>query len=253
MITKIYKTLATAACAVMLLTSCGEDFLDRVPTDAVSSEIFWKTETDADLALTGCYRQLYSPYRPEEMWFWDTASDNAFCYHNNKDYRAIGNGSMAASGVSVHNYFTYTEIRTCNEYLKMENTIQFSSDAKRQQYRAEVRMIRALALFFRVQAYGDFPFSEDVYETIDEAMVPRVAKDQLLSYIHSELQDIIPALPETAEIGRITKGAAQTFLVRLDMFTHDYAEAAQVAKHRRRQLQDARLELRKVIPEVEPV
>lgn len=230
MITKIYKTLGTAACAVMLLTSCGEGFLDRVPTDAVSSDIFWKTETDADLALTGCYRQLYSPYRPEEMWFWDTASDNAFCYHNNKDYRAIGNGSMAASGVSVHNYFTYTEIRTCNEYLKMENTIQFSSEAKRQQYRAEVRMIRALALFFRVQAYGDFPFSEDVYETIDEAMVPRVAKDQLLSYIHSELQDIIPALPEEAESGRITKGAAQTFLVRLDMFTHDYAEAAQVAK-----------------------
>ena len=227
---KTNKIFAAAALAVMTLCGCSESYLDRIPTDAVSSNIFWKTEADANLALTGCYRQLYSPYRPEEMWFWDTASDNAFCYHNNKDYRAIGNGSMAPSGVSVHNYFTYTQIRACNEYLKMENTIEFRSETMRQQYRAEVRMIRALSLFFRVQTYGDFPFSEDVYETIEESMVPRVDKDQLLSYIHKELQEIIPALPETAEAGRITSGAARAFLMRLDMFTHDYSEAAQVAK-----------------------
>ncbi len=227
---KTSHIFATAAFSALLFCGCSENFLDRVPSDAVSSTIFWKTEKDANLALTGCYRQLYSPYRPEEMWFWDTASDNAFCYHNNKDYRAIGNGSMAPSGVSVHNYFTYIQIRTCNEYLKNENSIEFSSEAKRNQYRAEVRMIRALSLFFRVQTYGDFPFSEDVYETIEEAMVPRVAQDQLLNYIHTEMQDIIQYLPESAEAGRITRGAAQAFLVRVDMFMHNYAEAAQVAK-----------------------
>lgn len=214
----------------LTLTSCSESFLDREPTDALSNSKFWKSEKDADEALAGCYHQLYSPYRPEEMWFWDTASDNAFCYHNNKDYRAIGNGSMAASGVSVHNYFTYEQIRTCNEYLKRENTIAFSSEAKRQQYRAEVRMIRVMSLFFRVQCYGDFPFSEDVYETIDESRVPRVSKDKLLDFCHTELKDIIQYLPAKAEAGRITSGAAKAYLVRLDMYMHNYAEAAQVAK-----------------------
>lgn len=227
---KTYHIFATAALSTLLLSGCSESFLDREPTDAVSSSIFWKTEKDANLALTGCYRQLYSPYRPEEMWFWDTASDNAFCYHNNKDYRAIGNGTMAPSGVSVHNYFTYTQIRACNEYLKRENTIAFRTEAQRNQYRAEVRMIRAMSLFFRVHAYGDFPFSEDVYETIDEAMVPRVDKNKLLVFIHTEMQDVIQYLPETAEVGRITSGAARAFLVRVDMFMNNYAEAAQVAQ-----------------------
>lgn len=229
---KIYKIFAVAAMATTaaLTSSCSGDFLDRIPTDAVSSNIFWQTEKDADLALTGCYRQLYSPYRPEEMWAWDTASDNAFCYHNNKDYRAIGNGSMAPSGVSVHNYFTYTQIRTCDEYLEKEASIAFSSEAKRQQYRAEVRMIRALSLFFRVQTYGDFPFSEHVFNTIDEAKVPRENKDKLLDYIHNELLDIIQYLPASAGTGRITSGAAQAFLVRVDMFMHNYEEAAKVAK-----------------------
>ncbi|MCH4213247.1 MAG: RagB/SusD family nutrient uptake outer membrane protein [Prevotella sp.] len=226
---KLYKILLIAA-AVMMTVSCSENFLDRIPTDALSSPTFWKTEKDADEALTGCYRQLYSPYRPEEMWFWDTASDDAFCYHNNKDYRAIGNGTMAASGVSVHNYFTYRQIRTCNEYLKKENTIHFSTEAKRNQYRAEVRMIRAMALFFRVHVYGDFPFSEDVYKTIDESMVPRVDKATLLKYIKKEMEDVIQYLPAKAEAGRITSGAAQAFLVRVCMYMGEYDEAVKVAK-----------------------
>lgn len=226
---KLYKILSIAAIA-MVTVSCSNNFLDRIPTDALSSPTFWKTENDADEALTGCYRQLYSPYRPEEMWFWDTASDNAFCYHNNKDYRAIGNGTMAASGVSVHNYFTYTQIRTCNEYLKMEKNIDFTTEAKRNQYRAEVRMIRAMALFFRVHVYGDFPFSEEVYETVDESRVPRVDKATLLKYIKTEMEDVIQYLPTKAEAGRITSGAAQAFLVRVCMYMGEYSEAAKVAK-----------------------
>lgn len=225
-----YKIFAAAILGITMLSGCSEDFLDREPTYAVSSNNFWKTEKDADLALTGCYRQLYSPYRPEEMWMWETTSDNAFCYHNNKDYRAIGNGSMAPSGVSVHNYFTYTQIRTCNEYLKRESGIDFHSEAKRNQYRAEVRMIRAMSLFFRVECYGDFPFSTDVYETVDEAMVPRVSKDKLLDFIHQELQDIIQYLPDKADAGRITSDAARAFLVRVDLYMHNYTEAAKVAK-----------------------
>lgn len=225
-----YKIFAAAILGITMLSGCSEDFLDREPTYAVSSNNFWKTEKDADLALTGCYRLLYSPYRPEEMWMWETTSDNAFCYHNNKDYRAIGNGSMAPSGVSVHNYFTYTQIRTCNEYLKRESGIDFHSEAKRNQYRAEVRMIRAMSLFFRVECYGDFPFSTDVYETVDEAMVPRVSKDKLLDFIHQELQDIVQYLPDKADAGRITSDAARAFLVRVDLYMHNYTEAAKVAK-----------------------
>lgn len=225
-----YKIFAAAILGITMLSGCSEDFLDREPTYAVSSNNFWKTEKDADLALTGCYRQLYSPYRPEEMWMWETTSDNAFCYHNNKDYRAIGNGSMAPSGVSVHNYFTYTQIRTYNEYLKRESGIDFHSEAKRNQYRSEVRMIRAMSLFFRVECYGDFPFSTDVYETVDEAMVPRVSKDKLLDFIHQELQDIVQYLPDKADAGRITSDAARAFLVRVDLYMHNYTEAAKVAK-----------------------
>ncbi|MGL5272740.1 MAG: RagB/SusD family nutrient uptake outer membrane protein, partial [Phocaeicola sp.] len=90
---KTIKILSLAAIS-FFACSCSESFLDRMPNDSLSTSTFWQTENDANLALTGCYRQLQNPYSPEQMWFWDTASDNAFCYHRNKDYRAIGNGTM---------------------------------------------------------------------------------------------------------------------------------------------------------------
>lgn len=224
-------TFALAALLVCL-SSCSESFLDREPSYALTPSTFWKTENDAKIALVGCYRQLYSPYRPEEMWFWETTSDNAFCYHRNKDYRAIGDGSMAPSGVSVHNYFTYQDLRTLNEYLEKEKSVDFENESLRNQYRAEVRLIRAMLLAFKVHCYGDFPFSETVFETVEESKIARTPKAELLSFIEDEVTDIVNSnvLPETSEVGRINKYVAEAFLVRFYMGTGNYDQAIAHAK-----------------------
>lgn len=212
------------------LSSCSESFLDRAPGDALSPATFWKTESDADLALTGCYRQNASPYRIEEMWYWDCTSDNQYNFHTHEGYRCIGNGTMAPSGVSIVSYFNFLDIRTFNEYLTMENTIEFSSEAKREQYRAEVRTLRAMQYFWKVMCYGDFPFTEEVFASIEESMVPRTPKEEILAFIKKELSESINALPKTAVAGRLTRGAAQAFLARVYLITGDYTNAANTAQ-----------------------
>lgn len=213
-----------------VFASCSEDFLDRVPGDSLSPSTFWKTEADANLALTGCYRQLASPYRVEEMWYWDCTSDNQYNFHTHEGYRCIGNGTMAPSGVSIKDYFTFLDIRTFNEYLASENTIEFSSEAKREQYRAEVRVLRAMEYFWKVNCYGDFPFSEEVFATIEDALIERTSKNTILEFVKKELSESISALPVTADAGRLTRGAAQAFLMRVYLITGDYANAATQAK-----------------------
>ncbi|MGS0525261.1 hypothetical protein ACU8V7_08815 [Zobellia nedashkovskayae] len=42
-------------------TSCESDFLDKQPSSQLSSESFWKTEQDVELALTGVYSVLQQP------------------------------------------------------------------------------------------------------------------------------------------------------------------------------------------------
>ena len=227
---KFFKYCLLLAIPAVMSTSCSEDFLDRAPGNALSPATFWKTEADADLALTGCYRQLHNPYRLEEMWYWDCASDNQYNFHSHEGWRSIGNGSMAPSGVSVVNYFTFSDIRTFNEYLKMENTIEFSSEAKREQYRAEVRFLRAMKYFWKVMCYGDFPFTEEVFATLEEAKIPRTSKNQIMDFIKTELKDCISKLPETNAIGRATRGAAQAFLTRVYLVTGDYNNVVSTAQ-----------------------
>ena len=227
---KFFKYCLLLAIPAVMSTSCSEDFLDRAPGNALSPATFWKTEADADLALTGCYRQLHNPYRLEEMWYWDCASDNQYNFNSHEGWRSIGNGSMAPSGVSVVNYFNFLDIRTFNEYLKMENTIEFSSEAKREQYRAEVRFLRAMKYFWKVMCYGDFPFTEEVFATLEEAKIPRTSKNQIMDFIKTELKDCISKLPETNATGRATRGAAQAFLTRVYLITGDFDNAASTAK-----------------------
>ena len=226
------KILVMMAAAAMMLSGCKDDFLDRYPGDALSPATFWKTESDADLALTGVYNRLYSPFRPEERWFWDAVTDNGYCKHDNKDWKCIGNGTMAPSGNSVHNYFTYIEIRTCNEFLQQEKNIAWSSTAKEQQYCAEVRMIRAMHLFFRTTCYGDFPFSEEVFETPEEATIERTPRAQNMAFIMSEMEDVVKYLPDASdtERGRINKQAAQAFLMRLYLYQSEWQKSAETAK-----------------------
>jgi len=226
---KFFKYCLLLAIPAVMSTSCSEDFLDRAPGDALSPATFWKTEKDADLALTACYNRMAQIYAAERMWYWDCTSDNAYNFHTHEGYRCIANGSMAASNTGK-SYFDFLDIRTYNEYLQMENTVEFSSEAKRNQYRAEVRMLRAMSYFWKVLCYGDFPFTDQVFTSIEESRIEKTPKATILEFIKSELKDCIGALPKTSDIGRITSGAAQAFLMRVCLLTGDYAQAESMAK-----------------------
>lgn len=40
---------------MLLLTSCGDDFLEVYPTDRITTVSFWQNENDVKLALNGIY------------------------------------------------------------------------------------------------------------------------------------------------------------------------------------------------------
>src|SRR5688572_20835987 len=58
--------------------------LDLDAPGRLSTTIFWKTEADANLALTGLYGTLYTTgdvYHNGPFW-WDNFSDNSYSQHN---------------------------------------------------------------------------------------------------------------------------------------------------------------------------
>jgi hypothetical protein len=86
--------------------------------------------------------------------------------------------------------------------------LRFSPTA---QQAAEGRLLRAMANFFLVEGWDQVPYREN---TADPLEVPKVRKGvEVIDYIISELNAIIPALPD-APVNRANKNAARVLLMK---------------------------------------
>ena len=95
---KILSLTSLASC--LLCTSCEKGLLDVSPPDRLSTTVFWQTEADADLALTGLYNYLYAPgggYATSQyqVMSWDNYADDAYGQY---DYG--GGTSALRSGIT---------------------------------------------------------------------------------------------------------------------------------------------------------
>ncbi|HAK28034.1 MAG TPA: hypothetical protein DCO90_02120, partial [Sphingobacterium sp.] len=126
---KTYLYLSLAALAA--LGSCTKDFLNKNPTDKISESTFWKTQTDADLALSGCYEFLCRGYNSTSSsnarggWggasmFWDGLSDDAFVSSTSNNFNIISRSGITSTtgGMQSEGYeISYQAIAACNKLI----------------------------------------------------------------------------------------------------------------------------------------
>lgn len=219
--------------SAFMLVSCS-DFLDRTPEDALSPTTFWKTEADALLALTGCYRDFEDSWA---LWYRDCATDNAFNNHSHEGYQELGNGTMTPGNPGKMKVFDYVTIRRCNEFLENIDNVEFKTTGLKENYVAEIRFIRAYRYFLLSQFYGDAPLVTEVFQTPDESKVPRNPRSEVEDFVIAELKELTPDLAENPDIGRIPRDAGYALLMRMYLFKGMYNEAISTAKQvRKREL-----------------
>lgn len=208
-------------------TSCS-DFLETIPNDALSPSTTWQTEDDAAKFLIGCYDGWIDD---TGIFYWDCASDFGFNFHIHEGWRNIGNGSMTSSN-SVANYYSFSKIRICIDFLKNIEGVSFANQKDKDNMIGQVRTIRAYQYFNMNWLYGGVPII-DAYETAEEARVPRASEQEVKEYIYQDLDAAIPLLNDApAASGYIAKGTALALKVRVAMFYGDY----QIAKNAASQL-----------------
>ena len=54
------KILVLASLATLLMTSCGDSFFDLEPASSVTIDKVYKTASDYNVAVIGCYAKLQS-------------------------------------------------------------------------------------------------------------------------------------------------------------------------------------------------
>jgi len=104
----ILKYILLPLLAIAGLYGCKKSFLEKTPPDQIPSNAFWKTQSDADLALTAIYTYLVQGYNYTSSTntglgfgagaiYWETISDNAF----SGAFAPTSTGSIEATNANI--------------------------------------------------------------------------------------------------------------------------------------------------------
>ncbi len=220
------------------LTSCKKGLLDVSPPDQLSTTVFWKSEGDADLALTGIYSFLYAgggnwACSQYEIMGWDPYSGDIYSQHNyGGGLTATSSGITPTSGGYVYSYYAnnYKAIAAINSFLA--NVDKVLTGDKLTKYKGEAYFMRAFNYFWLAQLYGNVPIVKgDPFKIDFKTPLAKATRADVLKLVHEDLDQAISSLPDVAYgTGHAVKTTAQGYLVRVLMFEKKYAEAAALAK-----------------------
>jgi len=215
---------------ILLISFSCSDFLDKNPLDQITSQTFWKNESEAAMALAGVYGRLNSyPFRHKDADFDVMAGDVSGNQSNAVIAMAQGLIEATSGGLVTSIYSAcYQGISSCNFFLdNIEKTPV--TDATLNRYKGEVFFLRALFYFTLVNHYGGVPlYAKSV--TIEEAKVKKSSKDEVLNQILSDLDYAISNLPNTAYTdGHAVKGSALALKARVLLYNSRWQEAADFA------------------------
>ena len=238
--------LVRITCVVLLLaSSCSKDRLNVEPVNEFLSENFYSTEEQVFSGLVAAYDPLgwtmaYGQWISDVM-YGEIRSDNA---------NAGGDPSNNDQpGWQEIDDFTNTNTNTVTHPLYRRNYIGiFRANlviAKPEfttplvvRYQAEAKFLRAYYHFELFKHFGPIPV---ITETLapGDVNLKRNTMTEVFTAITQDLEDAIAVLPVTvssAEVGRVTKGAAQALLGKAylywaDMANDDTQKFALAAEH----------------------
>lgn len=233
-ITSILQNLAILS--VLLFSSC-ESYLEP--------EVFSETAPDNLFnSLQGVESVLFSAYAD---WAEMNGNNSAQGITATESMTDVGYPELGAvanwatnfrdfvlDGVGSSMYGTfwnrpYQAIR--NVHILLENIDEANiSDASKKLIAAEARFIRAISYYKLMLRFGSVPLRTSNDQELE---LPKASKEELMSFIESELLAVVPDLPnpgEESSWGRAHKGAAQGFLVKFYLNTKQWQKCADMAQ-----------------------
>lgn len=229
---RIYILLAVV---MAFLGSCS-DLLDTAPKDKVSSATFWKSKSDVDLALAGCYKHLRtSTYLSQLKPYLDGMTDNGYCWqisHSSLSEIKLGILNASTGGV-VSNIYNgmYKGVTACYVFLdnfnRVKESLGYGEEANR--IIAEVRFLKAYYLFELVQRFGGVVIYDEV-PTVEGSKIKQKSKEESLEYIMVDLDFAIQNLSDAAYTGHVVKNTAKGLKARVALFMQDWNTVASLTK-----------------------
>ena len=230
------KILVLASLATLLMTSCGDSFFDLEPASSVTIDKVYKTASDYNVAVIGCYAKLQSQvnfytecceYRSDNLSLGAPTAGTQDRYDIDHFTEKPSNGILSSYWANFNN-----NVYRCNLLLDQIDGANFAENLKKQ-YKGEAMFIRALNYFNMYRIWGGVPATKHVVSAAEALKVARYSDEQMFDLITGDLKEIVDNnyLPETyssADMGRATSGAAKALLGKVYLTFHKWTEAKDI-------------------------
>lgn len=230
----IYKSIFCVIALSLVMSAC-ESFLEENPLDEKTTGQFWRTESDAQTGVNALYFggvpylhniDVDGGWTPKAtMWggvmsglFIDKRKDRTFT--NASEGANFNIESFDATSQKMWTEF-YIGISRANFVIANIPTMtDVLSPDKISNYVAQGKFFRAYAYYYLVKEYGDVPYIDQPYTSLEGIYVERTSAAEVYPKIEADLLDIIDgnALPNVAFYdngGYVTKPMAQTLLAQI--------------------------------------
>ena len=230
------KILVLASLATLLMTSCGDSFFDLEPASSVTIDKVYKTASDYNVAVIGCYAKLQSQvnfytecceYRSDNLSLGAPTAGTQDRYDIDHFTEKPSNGILSSYWANFNN-----NVYRCHLLLDQIDGANFAENLKKQ-YKGEAMFIRALNYFNMYRIWGGVPATKHVVSAAEALKVARYSDEQMFDLIAGDLKEIVDNnyLPETyssADMGRATSGAAKALLGKVYLTFHKWTEAKDI-------------------------
>jgi tetratricopeptide (TPR) repeat protein len=127
----------------------------------------------------------------------------------------------------------YQCINRSNAIIGRIGSVNFTSEATKNQYLGEALFLRGLAYFNLVRIYGDVPLVTKEISSEEAYALKKTPADEVYTAIVSDLTQAGGLLPDSysgSNAGRAASGAAKSLLGKVYLTRKQYSEAARVLK-----------------------
>ena len=181
---------------VIVLSSCN-DFLTIYPTDRIVGEDFWKTKSDVDQMVDGCYLSMLNEDVQARAIIWGAYRSDELVKRDDYTDLTLDNIN-AVNLLPTMGYCSwaslYKVINNCNVVLNHAPEVMTAdpefTEGDYQVVRAQMLALRSLCHFYLVRAFRDVPYMSHSVENDNEVEpVAQVAPGEVLQHCLDDLQE----------------------------------------------------------------
>ncbi len=209
-----------ALSVVLLIGSCGKDFLDISPQDKLTADNYYRNESEVKAATASLYGFPWFGFNDKFFWLaGDMLSGNMYYTYDQEGqffYFTFteGNAHISAGWKSLFRVVSYANsIINDMPIAAAGNVDQVVIDRAL----GEARFIRGIAYYFLTELWGEVPIVENSTElvTSNNTMLKKNTRSSLYEFIRRDFQYSADNLPASDLPGRINKWSATGMLAKL--------------------------------------